>query len=95
MMLDSRCEYDTETGMPNDSGYLECELPDYLQKSMDNMKSSWKIIDSGKKDLFWDLYWCELNADINSAETDKAISSEQAWFLREKYLRMERNEVND
>ena len=56
------------------------------------MKQSWEIVDSGKKDLHWDIYWCELNADINSAEVEKLISSEQAWYLRRKYLRMERQD---
>lgn len=91
MMLDSPNAYSKETGLPNNKNYLECGLPKYLQISLDNMKKSWDIIDSGKKDLHWDLYWCELNADINSAEVDKTISAEQAWYLREKYLRMERN----
>jgi hypothetical protein len=54
------------------------------------MKASWEIIDRGEEDLHWDLCWCELNADINSAEVDQVISSEQAWYLREKYLRMKR-----
>ncbi|MFR5875267.1 MAG: helix-turn-helix domain-containing protein [Eubacterium sp.] len=91
MMLDSPSAYSKETGLPNDKKYFECGLPKYLQISLDNMKNSWKIVDSGEDDLHWDLYWCELNADINSAEVDKTISAEQAWYLREKYLRMERN----
>ena len=53
------------------------------------MKRSWAIKDSGEVDAHWDLYWCELNADINSAEVDGLISSEQSWYLREKYLRMQ------
>ena len=90
MSLDAPTAYDKETGLPKDKGYLECGLPAYLQTSLDNMKKSWAIEDSGKKDFHWDLYWCELNADINSSEVDNLISSEQAWYLREKYLRMER-----
>jgi hypothetical protein len=84
--------YDKNTGLPLNKGYLECGLPDYLKISLENMKKSWEIEDSGKRDFHWDLYWCELNADINSAEVDQVISSEQAWYLREKYLRMEREE---
>ena len=84
--------YDKKTGLPLDKGYLECGLPRYLQTSLENMKKSWAIEDSGEADMHWDLYWCELNADINSAEVDKLISSEQAWYLREKYLRMQRGE---
>ena len=89
MSLDAPDKYDRETGLPKDKGYLECGLPVYLQTSLDNMKKSWAIEDSGKKDFHWDLYWCELNADINSAQVDNLISSEQAGYLRKKYLRME------
>lgn len=91
MMLEEPQKFDAETGLPKNKGYLECGLPPYLQISLENMKKSWAIEDSGKRDLHWDLYWCELNADINSAETDGSISSEQAWYLRQKYLRLERN----
>lgn len=85
-------EYHADTGMPMDETHFECGLPKYLKESLDNMKQSWKIVDSGKKDLHWDIYWCELNADINSAEVENLISSEQAWYLRRKYLRMERQD---
>ena len=90
MMLEEPKKYNAETGLPEDKSYLECGLPEYLKVSLDNMKKSWAIEDSGERDYHWDLYWGELNADINSAEIDKSISSEQAWYLREKYLRMER-----
>lgn len=93
MSLDSvNSEYDNETGLPKSKKYLECDLPPYLQSSLENMISSWKIIDSGKKDYHWDMYWSELNADINSAEVEQEISTEQAWYLRENYLRMKRGD---
>ncbi len=91
MMLEEPKKYNAETGLPEDKSYLECGLPEYLKTSLANMKKSWAIEDSGQRDYHWDLYWGELNADINSAEIDKSISSEQAWYLREKYLRMEMN----
>lgn len=75
---------------PKDKSYLECGLPDSLLKSIDAMQQSWAIEDSGKRDLHWDLIWRELNSAINFAETDGLITSEQAWYLRKKYLRMER-----
>lgn len=87
-----KIEYDNETGLPQSKEYLECDLPPYLQDSLENMIASWKIIDSGETDLHWDLAWCELNADINSAEVEQEISSEQAWYLREKYLRLEKDD---
>lgn len=92
MQLDEPEHLDPKTGLPENKSYLECGLPPYLQKSIESMKKSWEIVDSGKRDLHWDIYWCDLNADINSAEVDHVISSEQAWYLREKYLRMERSD---
>lgn len=79
-----------EKGLPPEKGYMECGLPDFLESSIKNMQKSWELVDNGKEDLHWDLNWCELNADINSAEVNQIISTEQAWYLREKYLRMER-----
>lgn len=70
----------------------EYELPSYLQTSIENMIKSWEIIDKGEKDIHWDLSWCELNADINSAEVNNIISSDFAWELREKYLRLKKQE---
>lgn len=86
----TKATYDSETGLPSNDEYLERGLPPYLQSSLEAMIEAWKIIDSGKKDYHWDLTWCELNSDINVAEVEQEISSEQAWYLREKYLRMER-----
>ena len=57
------------------------------------MQASWARIDRGEQDLHWDIYWCDLNADINCAETEQEIASDQAWYLRKKYLRMEEDEV--
>ena len=88
MELDDN-EYNLETGMPTDEAHFECGLPKYVQESLERMKKSWELVDSGKKDMNWDICWCELNADLNSAEVENLISSEQAWYLRRKYLRME------
>lgn len=84
-----------ETGLPKDESYLECGLPESLQTSIAAMEKSWAIEDSGERDLHWDLIWCELNSDINFAETDGLITPEQAWYLRRKYLRMERDDDFD
>lgn len=83
--------YDDE-GRPIDKSYLECGLPQYLYDSINQMKKTWEILDSGKRNNTYDLDFCELQADINRAENDEVISSEQAWYLREKYLRMIREE---
>ena len=90
MMLDEPSRYN-EKGFPKNKNYLERGLPQYLEISLRNMKNSWKLLDTGKRDLHWDIYWCELNADINCAEVEQEITFEQAWYLREKYLRMRRD----
>ncbi len=92
LMKTDTSKYDHSTGLPKDLSYLEKGLPKYLQISLENMKKSWKIEDSGGSDLHWDLYWCELNADINSAEVDQVISKEQADYLRKVYLRMRKDD---
>lgn len=79
---------DVKTGLPKDECYLEMGLPAFLQKSVDNMKASWLMEDCGQYDPHWDIAWCDLNADINAAETDQLISHRQARYLRETYLRM-------
>ena len=94
LMAIDHAKYEPDTGLPKDLAYLEKGLPAYLQISLDNMKKSWEIEDGGKRDLHWDLYWCELNADVNSAENDKIISTEQADYLRRVYLRMRKDDSN-
>ena len=91
MKIDT-ADYHPQTGLPKDETHYERDLPVYLQTSIDHMQQSWKVLDAGGKDLQWDMNWSELNADINSAEINQEISSEAAWYLREKYLRMERND---
>lgn len=54
------------------------------------MKAAWDKLDSGAEYFHWDCDYCSLQSDINSAEVNQLISSEQTWFLREKYLRPER-----
>ncbi|MBQ9416636.1 MAG: helix-turn-helix transcriptional regulator [Clostridia bacterium] len=92
MAVDS-ADYERDTGLPKDKTYLEKGLPKYLQISLDHMKKSWEIEDSGNRDLHWDLYWCELYSDINSAEIDRVISTEQANYLRRVYLRMGKDDT--
>lgn len=82
--------YDRETGLPKNKSYLERGLPAFLQESVQQMKMAWKKRDCGEKYLHGDCDYCNLQSDINIAETSGQISPEQAWYLREKYLRVER-----
>ena len=93
MLLDTPTDYNTKTGLPVDKSYLECGLPAYLQESINKMKEAWHLIDSGAEYLHWDCDYCELQSDINTAEMGGIINSDQAWYLRETYLRMERSQI--
>lgn len=81
-----------ENGYPLDKRYLEVGLPSMLQESIDKMKITNQLIKEGKQCLDWDCDWCELNSNINIFEVEGIISSEQAWYLREKYLGMRKED---
>lgn len=81
---------DESTGRPIDKSYLECGLPEWLTESIEQMKAAWEKEDNGEEYLHWDCDWCNLQSDINVAEVEQLITSEQAWHLREKYLRLKR-----
>ncbi len=84
-------DIDEITGLPKDKSYLECNLPPFLEKTIEQMKEAWIKYDNGEYST-WDSDYCELQSNINIAETGQAITSEQAWYLREKYLRIQRND---
>ena len=92
MKIDT-AHYDRETGYPKDDTYLEKGLPPYLQESIKAMNESWEMVGNGQRDMRWDIHWCDLSADINAAETEQEITSDQAWHLRRKYLRMEKDDM--
>ena len=81
-----------DTDVPQDKAYLECGLPPFLEESIEAMRIAWEKKDHGIPYLRWDCDYCNLQADINVAETEQIISTEQAWYLREKYLRIERDD---
>ena len=75
----------------NEKRYLEMYLPKYLEESIKRVipvKKAFDLNDNSKLPHDWDCLIGELNADINCAEVDGDISTEQAWYLREKYLGM-------
>ncbi|MCM1334991.1 MAG: hypothetical protein NC084_11930 [Bacteroides sp.] len=85
-------EYDEETGLPLDPSYLERGLPKWLEKSVEQMKIAWAKEDAGEKYFRWDCDWCDLQSAINAAEVEQLISPRQADHLREKYLRLKRDD---
>lgn len=75
-----------ENGKPTNKAYMEKNLPPYLQHDID-------ALIEGRKDktcLHIDCLEDEVYGSINSAYVDGRISEDQAWYLREKYLGMER-----
>lgn len=83
----NNADYDPETGKPLDKAYLEENLPPFLVESVKNMKEAW-VKKETKHYLNWDCDYCDLQSSINVAEVENLITSEQAWYLREKYLYM-------
>lgn len=68
-------------GKPKDRSYLERELPESLQKALD------AYLQGEKHHVpYLDCLWGELYGAINSNQWCRAITEEQADYLREKYL---------
>lgn len=66
---------------PTDRGYLEVNLPAYLQHDIDALQRG-----LAEQPLYLDCLYDELYGSINAAEWDEEITHEQAAYLREKYL---------
>lgn len=66
----------------------ETNLPELLQIDLDRYKQAQEDIRNGKEVSLMDCYYCELQSSINVCEVERIISSEHAWYLREKYLRL-------
>ena len=75
------------------SSYLELNLPEYLSNSISIFKDGLKKSESDSSYLHFDCDYCQLQANINCAESDNEISSEQAWYLREKYLGITKDSI--
>lgn len=66
----------------------ERTLPLYLKQSIMDWKNKNKF-----DEVFEGSLWLDLYSSINAAENGYDISSEVAWYLREKYLGMDRNSL--
>jgi transcriptional regulator with XRE-family HTH domain len=60
----------------------ERNLPEFLQDGIEKLKKSKR-----HKDSFYDCYLMEVNSSINVCEVEHIISSDQANYLRNKFLR--------
>ena len=66
--------------------HFENDLPKGLRDSIQMFVDVQKKIANGEECLHWDCIECNLESDINFAEAHRTITTEQAWYLREKYL---------
>lgn len=71
-------EYIMSLESPNKE-YLEYNLPEILKESIRNLQENTNT-------MLWDIYYGTLQSDINAAEVNAQITSNQAWYLRKKYL---------
>lgn len=79
-----------EAGKPKNKRYLEKDLPESLQKSLE------EYIQGEKEEVtYLDCLWGELYGSINSCQWDGRITKEQADYLRKKYLFAEQEEEED
>ena len=83
-------QYNNVTGLPTDMSYFECDLPPFLATSIEAMKNAWTKLERGEEYHEWDCDFCDLQSSINVAEVEQIITPDQAWYLSEKYLGMER-----
>lgn len=64
-------------------------LPHQLNTLLNRMEKAWIILDAGKNCPLWDGLYCELHSEINIAELAREITTEQANYFRERYLRID------
>ncbi len=76
----------------SEKDYLEYGLPTYLEDSKQKFIAGEEKYKQGDYTLF-DGDYCEFQSDINVAEVNGDISSEQAWYLREKYLGIMKEDI--
>ncbi len=81
---------DEVTVNPINMARLENRLPEFVTDSIERLKASWTKHDRGEISN-WDCDYCEVQSNINILETGLYITSEEAWYLREKYLRITRD----
>lgn len=72
---------------------MDKSLPEDLKQSIFEMEKEWEKKDRGEEDYRFEGAWYNLANDLNVAELSKQISSEEAWYLREKYLGIIKDEV--
>lgn len=70
----------------NNLARTELLLPESVRQTIAKYEQSLALYEAGKPDYRLDCYFEELNSDFNVLEVDGILSSDQVWYLREKYL---------
>lgn len=65
---------------------FENNLSDILKESIQMYVEMRARVANGEKCFHLDCLASNLDADINFAEAHREITSDQAWYLREKYF---------
>lgn len=78
-----------QDGKPADKTYLEINLPESLQKAIDEY-----VQGEREQAGYMDCLWGELYGSINAQFWGGKITEEQAVYLRNKYL-LEEGEENE
>lgn len=75
--------------------HSEFGLPDSLNEYIEKFKESQTRAATDKTYLSHDCVYCELQSEINVAEVEQMISPETAWYLREKYLGIVKEDISE
>lgn len=78
--------------MLNGEYNVEDSLPDYLKESLERYRVGLRKYETDPSYTVFDCDFLEFQSDINICESDGTISSEIAWYLRDKYLGLSREE---
>lgn len=70
---------------------IESTLPVSLRESIHAFLKGKEKYESGMGYHEFDMDYCDLQTEINICEVEQMITLEEAWYLRRKYLGLERN----
>lgn len=70
---------------------IESTLPKSLKDAISVFLIGKEKYESGIEYHEFDMDYCDLQTEINICEVEQMITSDEAWYLRGKYLGLERN----
>lgn len=73
---------------------LEHSFPAWLQDSIKRFTDEYHKYQTGVSNTAFDCGILEFQSDINNAEVNDVISSDAAWYIREAYLGMKKEDLS-